>query len=59
VPLFDKILKILVNIPNNIAFDLLHKIGIAFSHKNFYSLSYWGLIKYLFSARKLDVRKAI
>lgn len=56
VPLFDKLLKFLVNVPDNFIFGFMHKVGIAFSHKAFYELSYFGLIKYLISARKLDMK---
>ncbi len=53
VPFFDKLLRLLVNIPNNFVFEFLHKLGIAFSHKNFYRLSFRGLVKYIISANNL------
>lgn len=58
VPFFDKLLRVLIYLPNNFIYKLLHKIGIAFSHKSFYKLSFFGLIKYLFSARKLDTTRS-
>jgi radical SAM superfamily enzyme YgiQ (UPF0313 family) len=54
VPYFDKILRVLINIPNNFLFNIMHKLGIALSHKQFYRLSWIGLMKYIFSARKLQ-----
>ena len=56
IPYFDKLLRLLVKLPNNIIFDTMHKIGIALSHKQFYGLSFTGLIKYLLSARKLQTK---
>jgi len=53
VPMFDKLLRALVYIPNNFIFDILHKISIAYSHKVFYRLSFYGLVKYLWSSLKL------
>lgn len=57
IPCFDRLLKSLVFIPNNILFEVLHKICIALSHKQFYGLSWGGLIKYLSSASKLNRRR--
>jgi len=57
IPYFDKILRIIMNVPNNFVFEIMQKIAISLSHKQFYSLSFIGLIKYLFSARKLNIKK--
>ena len=57
VPFFDRLLRILVNIPNNILFDTMQKAGIALSHKHFYGLSWYVLIRYLLSARRLDMKE--
>lgn len=53
VPGFDRLLRLLIYLPNNFIFDFMHKVGIALSHKQFYKLSWPGLIRYLWSARKL------
>ncbi|MCF7916159.1 MAG: B12-binding domain-containing radical SAM protein [Candidatus Omnitrophica bacterium] len=57
IPYFNKLLRVLVNIPVNPLFDIMHKLGIALSHKRFYRLNWIGLVKYLLSAKKLDTKK--
>jgi len=57
VPFFDKLLKLLVFFRCNIVFDLFHRFFIALSHKCFYGLSWKGLIRYLYSANKLNKKK--
>lgn len=59
IPYFDKLLKILIRLPDNLIYRLLHKIAIAFQQKQFYKFSYWRLIKYLFAAIKLDTTTSI
>jgi len=54
IPYFDRLLRILVHIPNNPLFDFVHRMCIAVSHKRFYELSWMGLIKYVNSARRLN-----
>lgn len=57
IPYFEKLLKVLVKLPNNALFEIIHKIGIAISHKQFYGLSWSGLIRYLLSANRLNKKR--